>query len=111
MKNKKELMDTIIETNIENIFELFYSLMNGDIDLENLSDEEKIIAQCIKNECTDSHGSCYELYFSLRKIRNSKTKTQIIEVYECILKAMCRKMFFNALKLGMVVRKTKEHGR
>ena len=85
MKNKKELMDTIIETNIENIFELFYSLMNGDIDLENLSDEEKIIAQCIKNECTDSHGSCYELYFSLRKIRNSKTKTQIIEVYECFL--------------------------
>ena len=30
---------------------------------------------------------------------------QIIELYECILKTMCRKMFFNALKLVMVVRK------
>ena len=107
MKNKKELMNNIIETNIENIFELFYSLMNGDIDLENLSDEEKIISKCIKNECTDNHGACYELYFSLKKIRNSKTKMQIIELYECILKTMCRKMFFNALKLGMVARKAK----
>lgn len=42
MKNKKELINNIIETNIENIFELFYSLMNGDIDLENLSDEKKL---------------------------------------------------------------------
>ncbi len=74
MKNKKELMNNIIETNVENIFELFYSLMKGDIDLENLSDEEKIIAQCIKNECTDNHGAFHELYFSLKKIRNSKTK-------------------------------------
>lgn len=71
--------------------------MNGDMDLENLSDEEKIIAQCIKNECTDSHGACYKLYFSLRKIRNSKTKMQIIEVYECILKTMCKKCFFMLL--------------
>ena len=98
-------MNNIIETNVENIFELFYSLMKGDIDLENLSDEEKIISKCIKNECTDNHGACYELYFSLKKIRNSKTKMQIIELYECILKTMCRKMFFNALKLVMVVRK------
>ena len=59
MKNKKELMDSIVEGNIENIFKLFYGLMNGDIDLENLSDEEKIISKCIKNECTDKHGSCY----------------------------------------------------
>lgn len=42
MKNKKELINNIIETNIENIFELFYSLMSGDIDLENLSDEKKL---------------------------------------------------------------------
>lgn len=108
MKNKKELMDSIIEENIENIFELFYGCMTGDINLENLSDEKRIIAECIRNECT-AGGDCYELYFSLRKIRNSKTKTQITELYECILKVMCKKMFFNAFKLGMVVRKTKEH--
>lgn len=35
---------------------------------------------------------------------------QIIEVYECILKTMCKKMFFYAFKLGMVVRKIKGHG-
>lgn len=109
MKNKKELINNIIETNIENIFELFYSLMNGDIDLENLSDEKKVISECIRNECT-AGGDCYELYFSLKKIRNSKTKMQIIEVYECILKTMCKKMFFYAFKLGMVVRKIKGHG-
>ena len=59
--------------------------MNGDINLENLSDEEKIIFKYIKNECIHNHGACYELYFSLRKIRNGKTKMQIIEVYERIL--------------------------
>ena len=108
MKSRKELMDSFIKKDGENTFELFYGLMNGDIDLESLSDEERVIAECVKNECTDVHGVCYELYCSLRKIRESKTKTQIIELYECILKAMCRSMFFHALKLGMVVRKTSE---
>ncbi len=108
MKNRNELLDTFIKQDRENAFELFYGLMNGDIDLESLSDEERIIAECVKNECTDVYGVCYELYCSLRKIRESKTKMQIIELYECILKAMCRKMFFHALKLGMAVRKTNE---
>ena len=98
MKNKKELMDNIIEENIENIFELFYGCMTGDINSENLSDEKRIIAECIRNECT-AGGDCCELYFSLRKIRNSKTKTQITELYKCILRVMCKKMFFNAFKL------------
>lgn len=108
MKKRNELLDTFIKQDRENAFELFYGLMNGDIDLESLSNEERIIAECVKNECTDVHGTCYELYRSLRKIRESKTKMQIIELYECILKAMCRKMFFHALKLGMAVRKTSE---
>ena len=108
MKKRNELLDTFIKQDRENAFELFYGLMNGDIDLESLSDEERIIAECVKNECTDVHGVCYELYCSLKKIRESKTKMQIIDLYECVLKAMCRKMFFHALKLGMVIRERSE---
>ncbi|MGN1044037.1 MAG: hypothetical protein ACI4PR_04480 [Acutalibacteraceae bacterium] len=108
MKSRKELMNSFIKEDGERIFELFYSLMIGGIDLKSLNEKEKIIAECIKNECTDENGVCYELYRSLRKIRNSKTKMQVIELYESILKSMCRQMFFNALKLGIVLKISNE---
>ncbi len=97
-------MDSFVEEDGERIFELFYGLMTGDIDLETLSEEEKIISECIKNECTDKEGVCYDLYYSLRKIRDSETKEKIIGLYEDILKLMCRQMFFNAIKLRFVLK-------
>ena len=108
IKSRKELMDSFVKEDGERIFELFYGLMTGDIDLETLSEKEKIISECIKNECTDEQGVCYDFYRSLRKIRNSTTKDKIIELYEDILKSMCREMFFNAFRLGVVLRTLNE---
>lgn len=104
MSSRKQKMNNYIRDKGEKIFELFYQLMTGNIDLTTLSEEEQIIADCIKNECTEESGACYEFYNSLHKIRNSKSKVKIIDLYESILKAMCEKMFFHALKLGYVLK-------
>ncbi len=104
MKNRKELMEGFIKKQGKEMFELFYSLIKGEIDISKLSKEEKIIAECIKNECTEESGACYEFYNSLHKVRNSKSKEKIITLYEIILKIMCEKMFFHALKLGYVLK-------
>ncbi len=106
MKSRKKLMDSYIKENGEKIFELFYKLTRGNVDLDFLTDEEKIIAQCVKNQCTDKDGKCYEFYCSLKKIRNSKNKEKIIDLYENILKTMCEEIFFDALKLGVVMKNT-----
>lgn len=104
MKSRKELMDEYIKEDGEKIFELFYSLIKGETDIDKLSEEEKIIAECIQNQCTDKNGNCYELYCSLKKIRNSKTKEKMINLYEIILKTLCKEMFFDALRLGFVLK-------
>lgn len=106
MKNRKKLMDRFIKEDEEKIFELFYKLIRGKVDINLLTDEEKILAECVKNQCTDKDGKCYEFYCSLKKIRNSKNKEKIIDLYENIVKTMCEEMFFNALKLGMVIKNT-----
>lgn len=106
MKSKKELMDSFIKEDGEKIFELFYKLIRGKVDINLLTDEEKILAECIKNQCTDKDGKCYEFYCSSKKIRSSKSKEKIIDLYENILKIICEEMFFNALKLGMVIKNT-----
>lgn len=98
MKTNKELMNRFIEKDAESVFELFYNLMTRNVDLKSLDKDEKIIAECIKNQCTVQSGSCYELYLVLKKIKNTKIKNQIVEAYEKILKLMCREMFFNALR-------------
>lgn len=99
-------MDSFIKEDGEKIFELFYKLTRGNVGLDFLTDEEKILAECVKNQCTDKDGKCYEFYCSLKKIRNSKNKEKIIDLYENILKTMCEEMFFNALRLGMVTKNT-----
>ena len=104
MKSRKELMDEYIKEEGKKIFELFYKLTKGDTDIDKLNEEEKIIAKCVQNQCTDKNGKCYEMYCSLKKIRNSKTKERITDIYELILKIMCEKMFFSALKLGFVLK-------
>ncbi len=106
MKNRKELMEGFIKKQGKEMFELFYSLIKGETDVSKLRKEEKIIAECVKNQCTDKDGKCYEFYCSLKKIRSSKSKEKIIDLYENIVKTMCEEMFFNALKLGMVIKNT-----
>ena len=104
MKSRKELMDEYIKEDGEKIFELFYSLIKGEADINKLSEEEKIISKCIQNQCTAENGNCYELYCSLKKIRNSKTKEKMINLYEIILKTLCKELFFDALRLGFVLK-------
>ena len=106
MKSKKELMNSYIKESGEKIFELFYKLTRGNVDLDFLTDEENVLAECVKNQCTDKDGKCYEFYCSSKKIRSSKSKEKIIDLYENILKIRCEEMFFNALKLGMVIKNT-----
>lgn len=106
MSSRKQKMNNYIKDKGEKIFELFYQLMTGDIDLTTLSEEEQIIADCIKNKCTEESGACYEFYNSLHKVRNSRNKEKIIDLYENILKTMCEEIFFDALKLGMVMKNT-----
>ena len=97
-------MNEFIKEDGEKIFELFYSLIKGEADFNNLSEEEKIIAECIQNQCTDESGNCYGFYCSLKKIRNSKNKEKIVNLYETILKILCKEIFFDALRLGFVLK-------
>lgn len=104
MTERKELMDKFIEQTGTKVFVLFYKLMRGNFEIEELSEEEKIISQCIKNECTEENGSCYRYYEKIKKIRKTKNVKSLLPLQECILQIMCEKMFFNALKLGFILK-------
>ena len=102
MKSDKELMYKFIKQSGIQTFALFYNLMRGNSKLEDLTDEEKIISKCIKNECTEETGDCYKYFQEIEKIRESKEK--LIHLQECILQLMCYNMFTSALKLGFILK-------
>lgn len=106
MTEKKELMNRFVKQTGTQTFILFYKLIRGNFEIEELSEEEKIISQCIKNECTEENGSCYRYYEEIKKIRKTKNVKRILHLHECILQSMCEKMFFNALKLGSILKET-----
>lgn len=101
MKGRKKLMDTFIEQT----FALFYKLMRGNFEISKLSEEERIISECVKNECMSPSGNAYRFYKDIEKIKKTKNIEKILKLKECILQVMCEKMFFNALKLGFVLQK------
>ena len=104
MKSDKKLMDKFIKKSGNQMFMLFYNLMRGNSKLEDLTDEEKIISKCIKNECTKETGDCYKYFQEIEKIRESKSKERLMHLQECVLQIMCYNMFMNALKLGFILK-------
>lgn len=103
MSIDKELMDKFIEKSGKEIFSLFYKLMSGNFDLKELTNEEKVLSKCIKNECTSKNGDCYIYYQEIRKAKKNNDIEKLSILYESVIKMMCEKMFFCSLKLGYVL--------
>ena len=72
MKDKKETMNKIIEQTEAQTFTLFYKLIKGNFKFEELTDEEKIISKCVKNECTDVQWACYNHYEEIKRTKNTE---------------------------------------
>ncbi len=106
MNYKRKLMNKFIKQTGTKTFMLFYKLMRGNFKIDELNEEEKIISQCVRNECTEPNGDCYMYYKEISKIKKTKNVKKILYLQECILKIMCEKVFFNALKLGFVMKES-----
>ncbi len=104
MNKSKNFINKYVRLKGGQAFVLFYKFMRGGFDMENLSEEEKSVGLCVRNECTNPDGACYKYYEEIKKIRKTKNVERILHLQECILQVMCEKMFFNALKLKFVQR-------
>ncbi len=104
MAIEKELMDKFIKSNGKETFSLFYKLMTGNFKSKELTDEEKIISQCIKNECTSKSGACYNYYQEINKAKKSNDIQKLSILYEAIIEIMCEKIFYHSIKLGYILK-------
>ena len=100
---KKEPLNRFIKRDSDEMFELFYGLMKGTVNICDLNEEDKIIWQCIDNECSDESGECYHLYYLLSQAKIKKSSEFVSNIYETIMKTMCRKIFFYGIKLGYIL--------
>ena len=100
---KKEPLNRFIKRDGDEMFELFYGLMKGTVDVSTLNEEDIIIWECIKDECNDYSGECYHLYKLLERTKKSKTDEAIADMYELIMQTMCKKIFFYGIKLGYIL--------
>ena len=103
MSIKKEPLNKFIRRDGDEMFELFYGLMKGTIDVSTLDEEYKIIWMCIKNERNNHSGECYHIYRLLERTKKNKTDETIADMYELIMRAMCKKIFFYGIKLGYIL--------
>lgn len=104
MTTDKELMDKFIKSKGKKTFSLFYKLMTGNFKSKELTDEEKIIGQCIKNECTSKKGACYKYYQEIKKAKKSNDIQKLSILYEGIMEIMCEKLFYHSIKLGYILK-------
>lgn len=104
MTVEKELMDKFIKSRGKETFLLFYKLMTGNFKFKELTDEEKIISQCIKNECTSENGACYKYYQEIKKAKKSNDVQKLSILYEAIMEIMCEKLFYHSIKLGYILK-------
>ncbi len=102
----------------EHLFRKLYGIVKGYYEIKNIGLSSSLNDVTVKNECTDKHGSCYDLYQEINKLEafleklesncecisdESKIK-QLTFLYEQVLFIMCKKMFF----YGMLMKKAGE---
>lgn len=100
----KELMDKFIKSSGKETFSLLYKSMTGNFKSKELTEEEKVMSQCIKNECTSKDGACYKYYQEIKKAKKSNDIQKLSILYEAIIEIMCEKVFYHSIKLGYILK-------
>lgn len=78
--------------------------MTGNFKFNELTDEERVISQCITDECTSKSGACYKYYQEIRKAKKSNDIQKLSILYEAIMEIMCEKLFYHSIKLGCILK-------
>ena len=101
-------INNFVKIQIQEIASLVYEIIRGELKEEELrSEKERILYSYVNNECTEEGGECYELYNTIKRLKEDLIKSceerklnELTLAYEDICGLIAQKMFLYGMKIG-----------